>query len=271
MTIQSRIAFAARIAGWHFLASILLALMVAALVFFVWYPYPLREVTGSFKLFWLLVGIDVVCGPIMTFILANPKKSRREMFVDLALVISIQIAAFIYGMYHVFESRPVAVVFEVDRLRVLTPADIALDELLDAPQAYQSLPIFGYFMLSTREAKGGDDRLDAIETALSGFDIGQRPSWWQAYGQSRSLLLERSAPISDLNAVLTEEQQQSLDRAVAQIDQSAETLRYIPLVSARHSNWIALLDDDLSLVGAAPIDSFTLKRTKNDASEHSSE
>lgn len=141
-----RFLFASKVAIFHLLGSITIAAILAFLVFKVWYPYPLSEVTGSFELFWLVVGIDVICGPLLTLLLASPKKSKREMIVDLSLIILIQLSAFCYGMYHVFEARPVVVAFEVDRLRVLTPEDIDKSELSKAPEAINSCPNFLIFL-----------------------------------------------------------------------------------------------------------------------------
>lgn len=262
--LKSRLHFASKIAGWHLFISFLLACLIATLVFFVWYPYPLREVTGSFGLFWLLIGVDVVCGPLMTFILASPKKSRRDTIVDLSLIAIIQLSAMVYGMYHVFEARPVVVVFEVDRLRVLSPVDIAINELPQAPKAYQKLPLFSRLLLSTRKAHDSNDRLDSIEKALAGLDIGQRPSWWIPYADSLEKIQQQAQPVVALqkNVSLQKQKKAALDKAIKRSGVSADKLAYLPLVSARTAEWIALLDTEMSLVGAAPIDGFLANKNK---------
>lgn len=249
---QNRLHFASKVAGWHLLLSVIVATLVAALVFFVWYPYPLREVTGSFGLFWLVVGVDVVCGPLITLLLSSPKKSRREMVVDISLVILIQLSAFAYGMYHVYESRPVVVVFEVDRLRVLTAMDIKQDELPEAAEDYRKLPYFGHFTLATRGSKDGDDTLDSIEMSLKGFDIGQRPSWWIPYSKGKEKIRTAAKPIADLKN-LTPNEQKSLDAA---LKKAKKATFYLPLTSNRTSDMIALLDDEMNLVGAAKVRGF---------------
>lgn len=38
-------------------------------------------------LFGILAAVDLVCGPLLTFVLFNPCKSRRELVLDLGLVI----------------------------------------------------------------------------------------------------------------------------------------------------------------------------------------
>ncbi|MBV7433528.1 hypothetical protein KRX19_00670 [Cardiobacteriaceae bacterium TAE3-ERU3] len=264
---MERLKFASKVAGTHFAISLAITAILAYIVFYVWYPYPLSAVTGSFGLFWLLVSIDVVCGPLLTLLLSSPKKSRREMMVDLGLVITIQLSAFIYGMYHVYEARPVAVVFEVDRLRVLNPVDIATEELPDAPEGYRKLPLFDHFTLSTRQAKDGDDRLDAIDKSLSGLDIGQRPSWWIPYQDDLEDIKARANSVADLNKALDEQQQKILSKAVAKTGQSIDKLYYLPLTSALTSDWIALLDSDMNFIGAAKINAFALNKKGMDTSK----
>ncbi|HFB0979533.1 TPA: fimb protein, partial [Neisseria gonorrhoeae] len=64
--------FALKSAGWHLLISLLVAGLAALLVFKVWYPYPYAELTGGLSLYQLVVAVDIVCGPLLTLILASP-------------------------------------------------------------------------------------------------------------------------------------------------------------------------------------------------------
>ena len=66
--------------GIHLSLSLLVAALAAVVVFGVWYPYPYRDISGGRDLFLLIVGVDVVLGPLVTFTVFNPKKSRRENF-----------------------------------------------------------------------------------------------------------------------------------------------------------------------------------------------
>lgn len=256
MISTSRLRFASRVAGVHFALSVLVAALLAIGVFWVWYPHPYRALMGSFKLFWMIVGVDVVCGPLLTFILASPKKKRREMVLDLSLVAAIQLSAFFYGLHSVYEARPVAVVFEVDRLRVLAKADIYQPELPQAPEGYQQLPFVGIWQLAAREAKADDDTLKDIELSLQGFDIGQRPSWWIAYAQAREQMQARAKPLRELRAQATDQEREMLDAAVARLRRPVEELWYLPLTSPISAEWTAILDKDMQWLDAVAVDGF---------------
>jgi len=261
MISTARLRFASRVAGIHFSLSLLIAPLVASLVFFVWYPAPYRGVMGSFKLFWLIVGVDVVCGPLLTLILSNPEKKRREMILDLSLVAIIQLSAFIYGLHNVYEARPIVVVYEIDRFRALATTDIYQKELPQAPQEYQKLPLWDIWLLATREKKTDDDTLKDIELAMQGYDIGQRPSWWIPYDEGKSKIKEKAHPLQALLENTTEDKKALIQQAITRSGLPIEKLYYLPFTSSRSTEWAAILDDRMDLLDVIPVDAFDrLKR-----------
>lgn len=256
MILASRLRFASRIAGIHFGLSLLAAALVAALVFLVWYPAPYREMMGSFKLFWLIVGVDVVCGPLLTFILASPQKKRREMLLDLTLVAIIQLSAFIYGLHSVYEARPVAVVYEIDRLRVLAQADIYEPELAQAPESYHHIPFIGIWQLATREKKESDDTINDINLALQGYDIGQRPSWWIPYADARKTIQKRALPLNTLMQHISEDKRILIEKTATKHGYPSEKLWFLPITSPKSSEWTAILNNDMHIIDVIPVDGF---------------
>jgi hypothetical protein len=79
--------------GIHLSASLFIAALAAALVFGVWYPYPYREISGGRELFVLLVSVDVVMGPLITFAVFNRGKPVSELKRDLAIVVLMQLGS----------------------------------------------------------------------------------------------------------------------------------------------------------------------------------
>ena len=64
-----------RAASIHLGISLALAALSAMLVFFVWYPYPYREISGGRSLFLLVITVDVI---IVSFgIIASVPSSAR--------------------------------------------------------------------------------------------------------------------------------------------------------------------------------------------------
>ncbi|MCU7886580.1 MAG: type IV pilin accessory protein, partial [Candidatus Thiodiazotropha sp. (ex Lucinoma annulata)] len=92
----------------HLSLSVCIALLVMLLVFRLWYPAPLHDLVGVKHIFYLLVGIDVVIGPVLTFIVY--KKGKPSLATDLSLIAFFQLAAFFYGIWTVAEGRPAWIV-----------------------------------------------------------------------------------------------------------------------------------------------------------------
>jgi hypothetical protein len=96
-----------RAAAIHLGLSVLVAAVTAMLVFAIWYPYPYREISGGRELFQLLVAVDIVLGPLLTFAVFNRAKPRGELRRDLAVIVVLQLAGLSYGLWTVHLARPV--------------------------------------------------------------------------------------------------------------------------------------------------------------------
>lgn len=257
MNFSKRFRFASHLASIHFAISLLIATILAALVFLVWYPFPYRSIMGGFKLFFLVVSVDVVCGPLLTFILASPYKKRSALLLDLMLIAAIQISAFVYGLYSVYEARPVALVYEKDRLRVLANVDIYRPELDDAPKDFQKIPLFGILQLGTREISDKDDTIALLEFALQGYDIAQRPKWWIPYADAKEQMQRYAKPLISLLDNTSNIEKKLLENVSQRHDMTIENLWYLPLTSPVSSEWIAILDENMIFLDAAPIEGFS--------------
>lgn len=106
----------------HGLFSLVLLLIALFLVFKLWYPSPLDQAMGVTQVFWVILAIDLILGPLLTFVIFNPAK--KELKWDLLIVVLIQIAAYTYGLYTVAQGRPVWQVFVVDDIELVRAIDL---------------------------------------------------------------------------------------------------------------------------------------------------
>lgn len=173
-----RLVFAARAASIHFLLSLALAFAFTALVFSIWFPLPYRELSGGRELFWLIVLVDVTCGPLLTLRIFMPRKPRLELLHDMAFVVGFQLMALSYGIYTLALARPVALVFEVDRFRAVSMTDLDKSDLSNAPRWLKTWSLSGPKLVGTRRTSNQKEMLENIEKSSVGIDTGQRPSWW---------------------------------------------------------------------------------------------
>lgn len=261
---KSRTAHALRAAAIHLLLSATVAGTVAALVFGVWFPSPLRGLVGGTELFWLIVGVDVVCGPSLTLVVFNPAKPRTELRRDLALVALIQLLALGYGIHTLAYARPVALVFEVDRFRAVSYSDLDEADAMHAPTWAQPWSLSSPRVMGLRSAATSAERLSSLDASLQGVEPSQRPSWWQDYALNAAEVLQRAHPLKELQAKYPDKHaliEAAVQRAVTRHEPDETTdgtaLRWLPLVSRRAMDWVVLLDPKTARIRAyAHVDGF---------------
>lgn len=141
--------FRIKAAGVHLLISALVALIGIGLVFWVWHPAPLQKAVGVTHIFLMMLGIDVVLGPLLTLLVASSKEKKTLKF-DLSVIAAVQLAAYLYGMHSIAVSRPVYIAFDKLRFEVVQADSVvrATDKTI-LPE-YQSNPLFAPQWVSVR-------------------------------------------------------------------------------------------------------------------------
>jgi hypothetical protein len=242
-------------AGAHLLASAAVAAIGALLIFRLWYPPPFERLAGGTSLFALLVSVDVVLGPALTFVAASPGKSLREFRRDLAVIVALQLAAFGYGIYTIASARPVFESFEIDRFRIVTAADIEPSELAKAPAEMRVLPWTGPRLIAAVKPTDPEAQLRSIDLGLAGFDLSMVPSNWRPYSAERQHAWAAARPAGLLTA-RHPELAIELTRIAVAAGRQASDLRFLPVLS-RQDSWVALLaPGDVRIVGYLPVDGF---------------
>jgi hypothetical protein len=259
MVVRHRMLSAAKASATHLLLSLLVALLAATLVFGLWYPFPYRELMGGRELFVLVVSVDVVCGPLLTLVLYDPKKPRAELIRDLALVAIVQLAALLYGLHAVMVARPVYLVFEVDHFTAVSAVEIDEASLAKAQAQWNRLPLFGPSVISVRQAKDAAEANKSVELSFQGVEPSMRPDWWQPLEVSKAEILAVAAPLAILRKRYAHKPDniKMLDTAVLETGKPEESLRWLPLISRRSKDWIALIDAETAIpLAYAAVDGF---------------
>lgn len=248
---------ALRAFGWHLVGSVAVACVAAGVVFGLLYPTPYAQMLGGFELFLLVMGVDVVCGPLLTFVLFNPTKSKRELTLDLGMVAILQMAALIYGLYTVWIARPVYLAYELDRFRVITLADLEPENLSKIPSSVSAPGWTGPILIGVRVAQSDDaDYLAQVQLSLNGQDVAFRPDRWMPYGEFKASLLARSHPLSQLHDKHPQAQE-LIGAAVSKTGLAPELLKWLPVQSRRGTDWTVLLNaQSAAVVGWVQLDGF---------------
>jgi len=246
---RGREGFCAEAFRAHLLVTVFIAFALSLLIFDCWFDYPYLGILDGGRLFALLLIVNLICGPFLTLITHNKNKIFNERALELTVIGFIQVAALAYGCYSAAIAKPVALVLEVDRLRLVTYADIDPRELSTTP-SWAHPPSFAEVrLLSIRSPKSYEERAMLLELAIQGIEPGQKPSWWQTYEEGRTQAILGSASMQELIKVNPQKIQAITNESLrsAKDPQTGETsvpqeLRWLPIVSRKNTNWVAFID-----------------------------
>ncbi len=230
--------------------------MVAALIFGLWYPGPYRALAGGTALFLLIAAVDVVMGPLLTLVVFNPAKPRRELRRDLGTVAVLQIAALAYGAWTMAAARPTHLAFEVDLFRVVTAADLAQSSLQEAPPELRRLPWTGPVLIGALPPRNPDEQYESIMRGLAGQHLAATPRYWVAFDTLRDQARAKAQPLQVLEQAgkLNPAQREALQAAARQ-PAVAQPPMWLPVVG-RHATWLALLGPDGTPAAFVDIDPY---------------
>ena len=100
-----------KMAAFHLLCSAIVVGLVMNVIYFIWYPYPYYIFHDTFSATKLVVMVDLVLGPLLTFIVFNTAKPLKELKRDLSIIVMVQIAALVWGTYVTHSVRPLFAVY----------------------------------------------------------------------------------------------------------------------------------------------------------------
>ncbi len=110
----------------HLLVSVTVVSALLGVLVTRWYPMPYFVADGGWQGLRLIVGIDIVLGPLLSFVVYSPAKTRRALLFDYAVIGLLQVSAFGFGVWTVFTQRTALVVFADGSFYTVPADEIAL-------------------------------------------------------------------------------------------------------------------------------------------------
>lgn len=224
----------------HLISSIVIAIAILALMLLVWYPYPLFAAVGGQQVLMILLGVDLTLGPLITLLIFNTKKSRRELTLDLTVVVMLQVAALLYGMNVVFQARPVFVVFSKNSYDLVTANMLSSDDLAKASYPdYRALSLTGPLYVYSEMPTDIKERNEVVSSSFSGKDLPQFPQYYQPYAEHMAAAGQAAKPLSELKQ-LNPARATEIDDAIRNSGKNEADLGYLPL-RAKHQDLTVLV------------------------------
>lgn len=180
-----------RASALHLTISIAVAVSVLAFMLSFWYPGQLFEASGGNDLLFILVGVDVALGPLITLVIF--RSGKRGLKFDLATIAALQIGALAYGVHAVYLARPAFIVFVRDQFQVVSVAQLDPEELAKAryPE-FREPPLEGP-MLAFAELPSDPQELKQLAIfGLLGHDAQEFPRLFVPYAERTDAVLSKS-------------------------------------------------------------------------------
>ena len=185
--------------GWHFAGSASVMLAVVGTLYVGWYRWPGWYLTGVLHILPILVGVDVALGPLVTLLIASPKKTSRALGRDIAVIVAVQLVALSYGAYTLWQGRPLYYAFSVNQLEVVQAGDIDPAEAARGRQSNPALAPHWYrgprwIWAPLPEDQAASDAI--VRSAVTGgSDVTDMPRYYRSWSEGLPELRRRLSPV----------------------------------------------------------------------------
>jgi hypothetical protein len=157
-----------------------------------WYRWPGWYLAAVLHVVGILVMVDLVLGPTLTLVVANPAKPRRELTRDISIIVAVQLAALVYGAVTLWLGRPLYYTFSVDRLELVQASDLKRDDITAARRENPRLAPYWYSRPRWIWAPLPDDPEEAQKivggSLFGGTDVIQMPRLFRPWADSLTAL-----------------------------------------------------------------------------------
>jgi hypothetical protein len=216
-----------RAAGIHLAISSIAAAVIMACVFWLWYPGALASVHGVHAMLFMLLVIDLVLGPALTFLVFDRRKKNLPM--DLAIIVALQSIAMAYGVHVIQHGRPMYVVLVKDRFEVVAPAEMPGQLSASAPEGVLKTAALLPQWIAVSSPKTIEQRNAILfESAMGGRDLQHHPSLYAPLSSELPDAAARGIPVERIRQ-LNPSERRKIDAAVADSGFREHELRVLPL------------------------------------------
>ncbi|MDB6082338.1 MAG: type pilin accessory protein [Gammaproteobacteria bacterium] len=232
--------------GLHLLGSCIALSLILGTLYAVWYRWPGWYLTEVAQVTLVLAGVDIVVGPLLTFIIASSKKPRRALTRDIAVIAAVQLCALIYGAVSLWNGRPLYYAFSEDVLQLVQAYDVDPQELDLARQ--QHAPLVPHWYSAPRwiwaplpEDSKEHDRI--VSSAISGGDdVISMPRYYKPWDSGLPTLRKQLKKVEDVK-YFSRPDKELLEQRMRAAGIATDQLNSMPL-TGRGPPLLAVFDPD---------------------------
>lgn len=191
----------------------------------IWYPQPFFSISGLQHIILILITVDVILGPLLTFVIFKPKKSSLKF--DLTVIALVQLLALGYGVKTIYEAHPLYVAYAIDRFTPINANEVIPDKA-KYPELKKS-KLAGPELVYVQKPTDPAEMSRVTMEVLSGKpDLDARPEYYEPFKKFTDTILTKSISPEKIQA--NDKNKQQLENFLAQYGKTADDYAFLALV-----------------------------------------
>lgn len=233
----------------HLFLSILLISSFFLFAIYQWFPSSSLELSGIKDVLFIIIGVDLVLGPVLTFLVFNPTKTSLKF--DLGAIIFLQLSMFIFGAYTVYIAHPVYLTFTIDRFTLVSARDASPQK---AKFEEYIIPKYSKAVYAYVEPpKTIKERNELLFSSLKGgLDLDAFSEYYLPYDENIKKIVEKGWDIDKI--FTTSEQKEKLSVFLQNKNLLLEDITFLPAQGKAKFMTYVLDKKTAKLVGVFDID-----------------
>ncbi|MBT4162864.1 MAG: hypothetical protein HOC70_04980 [Gammaproteobacteria bacterium] len=227
---------------YHFIISLAVFVFLAYLIVIVWYPDFFYTIDGGWEGMRIIIGVDLVLGPLLTLIVF--KAGKPGLKFDLVTIALFQASCLLAGIYVVYNERPLFFVYYEDHFYSASG-----DTFLRYNQLVPDPSEFSDTSPAMVIAKLPDNPIEEANLRSILFKDGI-PLW--VYKPSYELLENHMDQVMEgeisLDAIRERDTKGELDRWLTAHGGAPEAYAFFPIHARYGSNFIAVRKSDREFI-----------------------
>lgn len=213
--------------GLHILVSLLIFVVLAAVIFFWWYPGFLFRYDGGLEGMKLIAGVDFFIGPLLTLLVY--KVGKKTLRFDLACIAALQLVCIVGGMWAVWQSRPIAVVYAAGSYATANRHGYEMENI--RPETVAALDARWPVWLAVKLPAGSERSISTV-WALVGSGLQYNVENYVPYHESIGDLVASGLKASDIK-----DAKQDLQA----VEKNATTeIRFFPVTTSMYEGYLSV-------------------------------
>jgi hypothetical protein len=221
----------------HLLSSATTLTLILGALYFGWYRWPGWHLTDVTTVVLVMVCVDVVLGPTLTFIIANQKKSRRELTRDIGMIVVVQLCALIYGSVSLWNGRPLYYAFSEGVLQLVQAYDIDAKDAEIGRQQNPALAPHWYslprWIWAPLPQNADESRKIVVSAITGGDDVISMPKYFKPWEDGLASLRSHLKKVDDV-AYFAKSEKKKLKERMKAAGLPDDQLNTMPLTGRGH-------------------------------------